>query len=39
MTTDFRDLFGEVVSAHLGARALDQIFPGAAAAGSCVFGA
>ena len=28
VTTDFRDLFGEVVSAHLGARALDQIFPG-----------
>jgi uncharacterized protein (DUF1501 family) len=28
VTTDFRDLFGEVVSAHLGARSLDQIFPG-----------
>jgi hypothetical protein len=27
---DFRDLFGEVVSSHLGARRLDQIFPGRA---------
>ncbi len=30
VTTDFRDLFGEVVSAHLGARRLDHIFPGRA---------
>jgi uncharacterized protein (DUF1501 family) len=27
VTADFRDLFSEVVSAHLGARALDRIFP------------
>jgi uncharacterized protein (DUF1501 family) len=28
LTTDFRSVFGEVVSDHLGARALDRIFPG-----------
>ena len=27
-TTDFRDVFAEVVSAHLGAERLDRIFPG-----------
>jgi len=37
---DFRDLFGEVVTAHLGIRQLDQIFPSRAAgagrfAGGC----
>jgi uncharacterized protein (DUF1501 family) len=31
LTTDFRSVFGEVVSDHLGARALDRIFPGFAA--------
>ena len=31
VTTDFRDLFGEVVASHLGARHLDQVFPGRAA--------
>jgi uncharacterized protein (DUF1501 family) len=31
LTTDFRSVFAEVVSHHLGARALDQIFPGFAA--------
>jgi uncharacterized protein (DUF1501 family) len=28
VTTDFRSVFAEVVSDHLGARALDRIFPG-----------
>jgi uncharacterized protein (DUF1501 family) len=28
LTTDFRSVFAEVVSDHLGARALDRIFPG-----------
>ncbi len=28
VTTDFRDVFGEVVSGHLGAEHLDRIFPG-----------
>ena len=31
LTTDFRSVFAEVVSHHLGARALDRIFPGFAA--------
>ena len=31
LTTDFRSVFAEVVSDHLGARALDRIFPGFAA--------
>jgi uncharacterized protein (DUF1501 family) len=29
VTTDFRHLFGEILSRHLGARDLDAIFPGA----------
>jgi len=32
LTTDFRSVFAEVVQHHLGARALDRIFPGFAAA-------
>ena len=28
VTTDFRDVFAEVVSGHLGAEHLDRIFPG-----------
>ena len=32
LTTDFRSVFAEVVSDHLGARALDRIFPGFTAA-------
>ena len=28
LTTDFRSVFAEVVSHHMGARALDRIFPG-----------
>jgi uncharacterized protein (DUF1501 family) len=28
LTTDFRSVFGEIVSKHLGATALDRIFPG-----------
>jgi uncharacterized protein (DUF1501 family) len=32
LTTDFRSVFGEVVRKHLGATALDRIFPGFAAA-------
>jgi uncharacterized protein (DUF1501 family) len=28
VTTDFRDLFGEVLARHLGARSLDPVFPG-----------
>ena len=41
VTTDFRDLFGEVVTGHLGARNLDQIFPGRPTTGRVpgVFGA
>ncbi|MEA2765730.1 MAG: hypothetical protein QOK07_2134 [Gemmatimonadaceae bacterium] len=31
LTTDFRSVFAEVVQHHLGARALDKIFPGFAA--------
>jgi uncharacterized protein (DUF1501 family) len=31
LTTDFRSVFAEIVSDHLGARALDRIFPGFAA--------
>ena len=31
LTTDFRSVFAEVVSDHLGARALERIFPGFAA--------
>ena len=27
VTTDFRDVFGEVVAGHLGAEHLDRIFP------------
>lgn len=32
ITTDFRDVFSEVVSDHLGARSLDRVFPGFASA-------
>ena len=32
LTTDFRSVFAEIVQHHLGARALDRIFPGFAAA-------
>jgi uncharacterized protein (DUF1501 family) len=32
LTTDFRDVFAEVVSGHLGAESLDRIFPGHATA-------
>ncbi len=28
ITTDFRDVFGEIVTAHLGAKDISQIFPG-----------
>ncbi|HEV7389764.1 MAG TPA: hypothetical protein VGN73_14220, partial [Gemmatimonadaceae bacterium] len=28
LTTDFRSVFAEVVSHHMGAKALDRIFPG-----------
>jgi uncharacterized protein (DUF1501 family) len=28
VTTDFRDLFAEVLSRHLGAGSLDAVFPG-----------
>jgi uncharacterized protein (DUF1501 family) len=28
VTTDFRDLFGEVVARHLGIQQLDVVFPG-----------
>ncbi len=31
LTTDFRSVFAEIVQDHLGARALDRIFPGFAA--------
>ncbi|HKC79991.1 MAG TPA: DUF1501 domain-containing protein [Gemmatimonadaceae bacterium] len=31
LTTDFRSVFAEVVSDHLGARAVDKVFPGFAA--------
>jgi uncharacterized protein (DUF1501 family) len=33
LTTDFRDVFGEVAVKHLGARRLDRIFPGYAGNG------
>jgi uncharacterized protein (DUF1501 family) len=32
VTTDFRDLFGEVVARHLGIQQLDVVFPGYALA-------
>jgi uncharacterized protein (DUF1501 family) len=32
VTTDFRDLFGEILTRHLGARDLTSVFPGYAAA-------
>jgi uncharacterized protein (DUF1501 family) len=38
LTTDFRSVFAEVVSDHLGARALDRIFPGFAAQPSSFLG-
>ena len=38
LTTDFRSVFAEVVSHHLGARALDRIFPGFSAAPSGFLG-
>jgi uncharacterized protein (DUF1501 family) len=28
VTTDFREVFAELSSRHLGARSLDQVFPG-----------
>ena len=28
LTTDFRDLFGEIVTGHLGAKDLEKVFPG-----------
>ena len=28
MTTDFRDLFGEILARHLGTRDLAAVFPG-----------
>jgi uncharacterized protein (DUF1501 family) len=28
LTTDFRDLFGEIVTGHLGAKKLERVFPG-----------
>jgi len=34
VTTDFRDLFGEILTRHLGARDLTSVFPGYAAAAS-----
>ncbi|HJP86141.1 MAG TPA: DUF1501 domain-containing protein [Gemmatimonadaceae bacterium] len=34
LTTDFRSVFAEVVSHHMGARALDRIFPGFSASPS-----
>jgi uncharacterized protein (DUF1501 family) len=33
LTTDFRSVFGEIVGKHLGARSLEQIFPGFSPAG------
>ena len=38
LTTDFRSVFAEVVSHHLGARALDRIFPGFSASPSAFLG-
>ncbi|HEU4748059.1 MAG TPA: DUF1501 domain-containing protein [Gemmatimonadaceae bacterium] len=38
LTTDFRSVFAEVVSDHLGARALDRIFPGFTAQPSSFLG-
>lgn len=38
LTTDFRSVFAEVVSDHLGARALDRIFPGFTAQPSAFLG-
>jgi uncharacterized protein (DUF1501 family) len=38
LTTDFRSVFAEVVSDHLGARALDRIFPGFSAQSSAFLG-
>ncbi|MEX2110217.1 MAG: DUF1501 domain-containing protein [Gemmatimonadaceae bacterium] len=38
LTTDFRSVFAEVVSDHLGARALDRIFPGFTAKPSSFLG-
>jgi len=38
LTTDFRSVFAEVVSHHLGARALDRIFPGFSASPSGFLG-
>ncbi len=38
LTTDFRSVFAEVVSDHLGARALDKIFPGYTATPSAFLG-
>ena len=38
LTTDFRSVFAEVVSHHLGARTLDRIFPGFSASPSSFLG-
>jgi uncharacterized protein (DUF1501 family) len=38
LTTDFRSVFAEVVSDHMGARALDKIFPGYTASPSSFLG-
>ena len=38
LTTDFRSVFAEVVSHHMGARALDRIFPGFSASPSGFLG-
>ena len=38
LTTDFRSVFAEVVSDHMGARALDKIFPGYTATPSSFLG-
>ncbi|HEX6629072.1 MAG TPA: DUF1501 domain-containing protein [Gemmatimonadaceae bacterium] len=38
LTTDFRSVFAEIVSHHLGARALDRIFPGFSASPSSFVG-
>jgi uncharacterized protein (DUF1501 family) len=38
LTTDFRSVFAEVVSDHMGARALDKIFPGYTATPSAFLG-
>jgi uncharacterized protein (DUF1501 family) len=34
ITTDFRDLLGELLARHLGARELDKVFPGHQASAS-----